>query len=374
LDRIRFGDLSREVDEIRPSLTAAVDRVLDSGWFVLGQEGERFEAEFAAWLGVGHVVGCANGTDAITLALKALGIGSDDEVITAANTCVPTATGIRDAGCELRVVDCDPSTLQIDPIALERAITPRTRCVIPVHMYGTSPDLDRILEICDSAGVPVIEDCAQAHGTVWKGRKAGTWGKLSTWSFYPSKNLGAYGDGGAVATDDEELSERLRRLRNYGQRVRYYHDEEGRNSRLDEIQAAILRVKLTRLDGWNQQRQEIASRYELLLADCSAIEIPVVPDGSRSSRHLFPVRIVGLNRDHVRQQLLDRGIETQIHYPVPLHRQRAYADSLPAVSYPVAERVADQLLSLPLYPQLREAEVDRVAEELRNIVAGAATA
>lgn len=370
MNRIRFGDLKREAAEIRPALDAAIATVLDSGWFVLGQEGQRFEAEFADWLGIACVVGCGNGTDAITIALRALGLGPGDEVITVANTCVPTATGIRDAGCELRVVDCDPETLQMDPGALERAVTSATRCVVTVHLYGTSPDLDRILSICDRAGIPLIEDCAQAHGTRWKGRSAGTWGKLSTWSFYPSKNLGAYGDGGAVATDDPELADRLRRLRNYGQRVRYHHDDEGRNSRLDEMQAAILRVKLPMLDGWNARRRDLAARYEELLTDCAGVLVPVVPAGSISSRHLFPVRVAADSRDRLRDELLKRGVETQIHYPIPLHRQRAYEGLLGGVRLPIAEGVAGELISLPLYPQMQNSEIDLVAGHLRELVSG----
>lgn len=364
-ERVLFGDLAAEVAELRGEIDDAMERVLTRGWFVLGQEGEAFEREFAAFLGAKHAVGCGNGTDAITLALKVLGLGTGDEVITVANTCVPTAAGIRDAGCTLRLVDCDPETLEMDAAALEHAITPATRAVVPVHLYGSSPDMEAITGICARAGVAVVEDCAQAHGTQYQRRPAGRWGILSAWSFYPSKNLGAYGDGGTVVTDDDELAGRLQRIRNYGQRVRYYHDEEGRNSRLDEVQAAILRVKLRHLERWNARRREIAGLYETLLADSSA-RAPKVLAGCVSVRHLYPVRVPREQREAVRAAMQQQGIDTQIHYPVPLHRQQAYAPLFAGESFPAAEAAAEELISLPLYPQLSDREVHRVANALRD--------
>ncbi len=363
--RVRFGDLALEVDEIRAEIDEAVDRVLTRGWFVLGAEGESFESEFATWLGAEHAVGCGNGTDAITLALQALGIGAGDEVITVVNTCVPTAAGIRGAGCTLRLVDCDPRTLQIESAMVEAAITSRTRAVVAVHLYGNSPDMQALTEVCGRAGVALVEDCAQAHGTKFDGRSAGTWGVISAWSFYPSKNLGAYGDGGAVVTHDADLADRVRRLRNYGQRVRYYHDEEGRNSRLDEIQAAVLRVKLRHLGRWNEQRRHLAGRYEELLP--LAVTVPLVHAGSVSSRHLFPVLVSASRRDALREELSREGIETQIHYPVPLHRQKAYMDMFVGASYRHGEDAAARLITLPLFPQLPEESVEFVAATLRRL-------
>jgi dTDP-4-amino-4,6-dideoxygalactose transaminase len=363
-DQILFGDLSLEVGELRAEIEAAVDRVLSRGWFVLGAEVEAFEQEFAQFVGARYAVGCANGTDAITLALRALGVKAGDEVITVANTCVPTAAGIRDAGCALRLIDCDAETLQMDALALERALTNRTRAVVPVHLYGSSPDMRAIARVCESAKVPIVEDCAQAHGAQAQGRTAGRWGILAAWSFYPSKNLGAYGDGGAITTDDAELAERLRRLRNYGQRARYYHDEEGRNSRLDELQAAILRVKLKYLSAWNARRRAIADLYESLL-EGSVVRVPRITSECVSARHLFPVRVPSEFRDEIRRQLEAASISTQIHYPVPIHRQKAYAAMFPDLRLPQAEAAAAELVSLPLYPQLTDEQAQRVAFAIR---------
>ena len=362
---VPFGNLAEEVKEIRSEVEEAVARVLERGWFVLGEEVEAFEAEFASFLGAKYAVGCGNGTDAITLALRALDLPAGAEVITVANTCVPTAAGIRDAGCTLRLVDCDADTLEMDARALERALTPSTRAVVPVHLYGSCPNIEEIAQVCRHAGVPLVEDCAQAHGARFKGQPAGRWGQLSAWSFYPSKNLGAYGDGGAVVTDDLLLAERLRRLRNYGQRVRYYHDEEGRNSRLDELQAAILRVKLRHLESWNGRRRELAHRYDRLLADCE-VRVPLILSDCEPARHLYPILVPGGNRENVLVALQQRGIATQIHYPVPIHLQKAYASSFLGSRFPAAELVANELLSLPLYPQLSDSQVDRVAAALRE--------
>lgn len=367
VERVLFGNLADEVSEVRGEIDEALARVLGRGWFVLGQEGEAFEAEFASFLGAGHAVGCGNGTDAITLALRALELPPGAEVITVANTCVPTAAGIRDAGCTLRLVDCDPKTLQMDASALERALTPKTRAVVPVHLYGSCPDIEVIARICRRAGVPLLEDCAQAHGAIFKSHPAGRWGVMSAWSFYPSKNLGAYGDGGAVVTDDPALAERLQRLRNYGQRVRYYHDDEGRNSRLDEIQAAILRVKLRHLDSWNERRRHLAGVYQTELASSGA-EVPPLTEGCVSVRHLYPIRVPAARRDQIRDEMKQRGVDTQIHYPVPIHRQKAYASMFSGEEFPVAEQAAAEIITLPLYPQLDEAHVRRVAAALRESI------
>ena len=361
--RIRFGDLGLEVQEIRQEVDTAIARVLDRGWFVLGSEGEAFEKEFASWLGAADAAGCGNGTDAITLALKAIGVGPHDEVITVANTCVPTAAGIRDSGAELRVVDCDPDTLQISPSAVASAISSRTRAVVAVHLYGNPPDLDALSEICEARGVALIEDCAQAHGTSLRDRPAGTIGRISAWSFYPSKNIGAYGDGGAVVSNDTALTDAVRRLRNYGQRVRYYHDEEGRNSRLDELQAAILRVKLRHIDRWNEARRKLASLYEERFAG-TAVFVPKLVSGATSSRHLFPVMVPDGRRDEIRDALAKEGIETLIHYPVPLHLQKAFSENIKTGALPVSESAARRLITLPLYPQLAQEDVARTAEAL----------
>ena len=361
---VPFGDLARETAELGAALHDTVSRVLTRGWFVLGPELESFEETFAQLCGVRHAVGCGNGTDAITLALRALGLGGGDEVITVANTCVPTAAGIRAAGCTIRLVDCDARTLQMDVPALETAITSRTRAVVPVYLYGSAPDMRSIAEICDRKRVALVGDCAQAHGTSFHGVGAAQYGQLSTWSFYPSKNLGAYGDGGAVLTDDPALATRLRMLRNYGQSRRYHHDVEGSNSRLDELQAAILSLKLPKLELWNERRRTIAAMYGDALGE--VVQIPPLEPGTTSSRHLFPIRVPSARRDAIRDSLGAAGIGTQIHYPIPLHRQRAYADSFANLSFQNAEAAAGELISLPLFPQLRDEEVHAVIDAVRE--------
>jgi len=360
---VPFGDLARECRALAPQLSAAFERVTRSGWFVLGAEVAGFEAEFAAWLGAGTAVGCASGTDAITLALKALDIGRGDEVITAANTCGPTAVGIENAGARLRLVDADAETLMLDAAQLAAAITPRTRAIVPVHLYGAAADLDAIGAVAARHGVAVVEDCAQSHGSAWNGRRTGTVGAIGAFSFYPSKNLGALGDGGACVTQDPGLDARLRRLRNYGQADRYTQVERGLNSRLDELQAALLRAKLPHLDAWNARRAGLAERYRAGLADCADVSQPRVPRLARSVHHLFVIRHP--RRDALQTFLRERGIATYVHYPLPLHRHPAYADlDYAAGAFPVAERAAAELLSLPMHAFLTEDEVDVVCDAI----------
>ena len=349
---VPFGDLAREYAAIRAEVDAAVAAVLARGRFLLGEEGEGFEREFAEWLGVEHVVACASGTEALALALLALGVGPGDEVLLPANTCVPTATGIRMTGATPVPVDIDPATLMMDPARARAAVARRTRAVIPVHLYGSPADLAPLLQL----GVPVVEDCAQAHGARYAGRKVGTFGALACFSFYPSKNLGAYGDAGAVATSDAALAKQLRMLRQYGQRTRYVHDIQGLNSRMDELQAAILRVKLRHLDAWNRRRAEIAAIYA---REVRGVQIPAVTAGGESAHHLFPV--LSDRRDELLAHLGRRGVTALIHYPVPLHLQPSYrAWGLGPGAFPVAEAAAGRLVSLPLFPQLTEAEIAAV--------------
>lgn len=288
---------------------------------------------------------------------------------TVTNTCVPTAVGIRATGCELKLVGCDADTLQMDAAQLKLAITERTRAVVPVHLYGACPDMEAIASVCREAKGPMVEDCAQAHGASWAGKAAGRWGIMSAWSFYPSKNLGAYGDGGAVATDDAAMAQAINRLRNYGQRVRYHHDEEGRNSRLDEIQAAILRAKLGHLSRWNEQRRALAAVYDHELAGAgAAVRIPMVPAACVSACHLYPVRVEAARRDAVRDAMQERGVATQIHYPVPIHRQKAYAASFEDASFPAAEAAAGELLTLPLFPQMTPEQARQAAAALVEVL------
>ncbi len=349
---IPFGDLAREVAEIGGEIDAALGSVLRRGRFILGEEVAAFEREFATWIGATNAVGCASGTEAIALALLALGVGPGDEVIVPTNTCVPTATGVSMAGARPVPVDVLPDTLMIDPDAVRRALGSHTKAIVPVHLYGGPADMGALLAL----GVPIVEDCAQAHGTRYSGRAAGTIGALSCFSFYPSKNLGAYGDAGAVCTSDPELADRVRRLRHYGQSSRYVHDEEGLNSRMDEIQAAVLRVKLRHLDAWNARRRALAQLYETHLSGVTPI---VITAGGESVHHLFPV--LTSRRDGLQAHLDARGVQTLIHYPIPLHLQPCYSHwGLGRGSFPVAERAAERLLSLPLFPQLEDREARRV--------------
>ena len=350
----------------KAEIDAAMQTVLDGGRYVLGPETAAFEMEFAAWVGVGHAVGVANGTDALHLALRALGVGHGDEVITVSHTAVATAAAITLAGAVPVLCDIEADTLTLDPALIERLITARTRAIIAVHLYGQAAGMDTILEIAKRRGVPVIEDCAQAHGARYQGRRVGTLGALACFSFYPTKNLGAIGDGGAVVTGDEALGAKLRLLREYGWAERYVSHSEGWNSRLDELQAAILRVKLRYLDADNASRRRIAARYSAELA-ATGLVLPVTRVGSEHVYHLYVVR--SDRRDALNAHLQARGIAAGIHYPVPIHLQPAYR-STPPVSLPVTERAAREVLSLPIYPELSDTEVSTVVSAVRDFFRG----
>ncbi|MGZ8693871.1 MAG: DegT/DnrJ/EryC1/StrS family aminotransferase [Gaiellaceae bacterium] len=365
--QVPFNDLARGTAAIRPELDEAAARVLDSGWFVLGSEGRAFEAELAAWNGNAAAAGCANGTDAIELALRALGIGPGDEVVTQANTCVPTVSGIERAGATPVLCDVEAEAGTIDPASLEQALTSRTRAIVPVHLYGQCCDMDAVLEV--AGAVTVIEDCAQAAGAELQGRRAGTMGRLGTFSFYPTKNLGALGDGGAITTDDEELAERVRLVRMYGQAGRYEHIAAGVNSRLDELQAALLRAKLPHVDAWNERRRAIAAAYDEALADGPVRPLRELP-GRRHVYHLYVVEAP--EREAFQAALADRGVGTLVHYPRPVHGHPPYARLAGSLSLEVSERLAERVVSLPVYPELTDAEVDHVAESLRAVAAVAA--
>ncbi len=355
---VPFVDLRREGAAIRAELDAAIGRVLDSGRYLLGEEGLAFEAEFAAAMGAEHGVGVASGTDAVELALRAVGIGPGDEVVTQANTCVPTVTGIVRAGGTPVLCDVDPSSAVMDLDSLADAIGERTRAVVPVHLYGECADTEAIVELCEPRGIAVVEDCAQSHGASLRDRPAGTIGAAGAFSFYPTKNLGALGDGGAVVTGDEAIAARLRLLRHYGQTDRYRHQSFGVNSRLDEIQAAVLRAKLPHLNGWTERRREIASRYSDALRD-TPVE-PLVELGDR--RHVYHLYVVrARDRDRLQADLEARGVATLIHYPIPIHRQQPFADLAAGVSLENSEALCESVLSLPLFPGLTDEEVEAVA-------------
>ena len=361
---IPFNDLSRGVAELRDELDAALARVLDSGWFVLGKEGEAFERELAKAAGAAHAVGVGSGTDAIELALRALELGPGDEVVTQANTCVPTIAAIERAGATPVLCDVEPKAGTMDPESLRGALRDRTRAVVPVHLYGQCTDVDAIVELCSDREVAVVEDCAQAVGATLRGRPAGTIGTLGCLSFYPTKNLAALGDGGAVITNDPGLDERLRLVRQYGQTDRYRHVTEGVNSRLDELQAAVLRTRLPHLERWTERREQIAAAYTEALA-----RGPVRPLAQLSERrHVFHLYVVEApDRESLQAHLAERSIRTLVHYPTPIHRHPPYRRLGDAgIPLAVSEHLCAHILSLPMYPELRYDEVERVSEALRT--------
>lgn len=364
---IPVSDTRQQYLDHKAEFDGAIQRVLDRSWFILGEEGTAFEQEFAAFLGTQHAIGVANGTDAIQLSLMACGIGTGDEVITTPHTALFTLLAISQAGATPVLVDIDPDTGLIDPNLIEAKITPRTKAIMPVHLYGQAADLDPIMELAQAKGLPVIEDSCQAHGTLYRGKATGTLGQVGTYSFYPSKNLGAFGDGGAVVTDDPEVAARVRQLRNGGQQERYQHNLMGLNSRLDEIQAAILRVKLKYLAEWNQARRERAAIYDELLAD-SWVQRPVEREYGRHIYHLYVIKAGSREeRDGLQHYLKEKGVGTGIHYPIPAHLQKAYSWlGLAKGSLPQAEDTAERILSLPMFPEMPPEHVIRVCELIKN--------
>lgn len=361
MTKIPIIDLQAAHEELQAELEAAALAVLRGGWYVLGENVSRFEAEFAAWLGLpaGAAVGVNSGSDALLLALLACGIGPGDEVIVPSHTAVATVAAVELSGGRPVFADIRPDTFTLDPASVRSALTPRTRAIVPVHLYGQTADMAAILEIARQHGLRVVEDCAQAHGARYQGRLAGTMGDLACFSFYPTKNLGAAGDGGLVVSGDPELAERARLLRQYGWRERYVSEVAGLNSRLDELQAALLRVKLPHLDGWNRRRRQLAARYDQLLAG-SGVTTPAVAAGNEHVYHLYVVR--SARRDALRERLAQAGIGAAIHYPVPVHWQPAYRRLAPTDgSLRETERAAGEILSLPMYPQMTMEQVERVA-------------
>lgn len=364
---IPFLDMKSILQSQATELTAAFERVLASGWLVMGTELEAFEREWADYCGVEHCVGVANGLDALSLCLRALDIGPGDEVIVPANTYIATWLAVSHVGATPVPVEPDEDTANLDPTRIEAAITQRTRAIMPVHLYGQPAQMDPILEIARRHGLKVIEDGAQAHGARCKGTRLGGHGDAVAWSFYPGKNLGALGDGGAVTTRDPRLAERLRVLRNYGSRVKYHNEVIGYNSRLDELQAALLRVKLGALDQGNARRNAIAQRYLEGMADLP-LRLPAVAAGMEPVWHLFVVRHP--QRDALARKLHARGVATMIHYPVPPHLQPAYASmGLTAGTLPISERIHAEVLSLPIGPTMTLEQADMVVDALRHCLA-----
>jgi dTDP-4-amino-4,6-dideoxygalactose transaminase len=350
----------------KEDIDAAIARVLEKGWYILGEEVRAFEAEFAAYVGVGQAVGVGSGTDALQLALAACEIGAGDEVITVSHTAVATVAAIEMVGATPVLVDIEPDFFTIDPAKIEAAITPRTRAIIPVHIYGQPVNLDPILDLASRHQLRVIEDCAQAHGAAFHDTRVGAHGDIACFSFYPTKNLGAIGDGGMVITDDAALAERARLLREYGWAERYVSHISGRNSRLDELQAAILRVKLRRLDEDNHKRARIAQLYSEGLSDCGL----VLPALRPNATHVFHLYVVRIPERHELQTFLDsRGVNTLIHYPVPVHLQPAYVKAARGPDgLTETEIAAREILSLPMYPELADRDVEQVIESIRSFI------
>jgi dTDP-4-amino-4,6-dideoxygalactose transaminase len=358
---IPFLDLKASYLELKTEIDAAIARVLDSGWYILGTEVESFENEFAAYCNTEYTIGVADGLDALHLALRAMGIGLGDEVIVPSNTFIATWLAVSECGAIPVPVEPDSSSYNIDVNKIEAAITSKTKAIIPVHLYGQPADLDPILAIAKKYDLWVLEDAAQAHGARYKGKRIGGHGDAVAWSFYPGKNLGALGDGGAVTTRHEHLADKIRELRNYGSKVKYEHNVKGYNSRLDPIQAAVLRVKLSYLDEWNARRCEIANSYRREIKNANLV-LPSVADFAEPVWHLFVIR--SLNRAALQKCLEDSGIATLIHYPMPPHRQKAYSfDS----DLPIAERLSGEILSIPIGPQLNQDDISRVIEVLNSM-------
>ena len=359
---IPFLDLSRQHETVKGELLAALEAVLVSSRFVLGPEGQALEDELAARCGARYGVGVGSGTDALRLALIALGVGPGDEVITPAFSFVASASTIVMTGATPVFVDVEPGTLAIDPDALERALTPRTRAVIVVHLYGHPAPIDRVLALARARGVPVVEDTAQAIGATWDGRPVGSWGDVACLSFYPTKNLGACGDAGMLLTSRDDVLERVRRLRHHGDSGRYHHVELGHCSRLDDMQAALLRVKLRRLDAWTEARRRLAARYRQRLAGLP-LGLPVEHPRARHIYHLFTVRHP--QRDALVKALADLGVGTAVHYPLPVPGQPLFGDR-DERKFPEAWRASREVLSLPCFPELTDEEADEVAKAVRT--------
>lgn len=370
-DAIPLVDLTAQYESIRQEIDRAIAGVIRDTAFISGPYVASFEKEFASYCGVPHSIGVSNGTDALRLALLGCGVRPGDEVLTVPNTFIATAEAVGMIGASVRFVDVDPNTNTIDATALERALTPKTKAVIPVHLYGRPADMDPILKLAAAKGIRVIGDAAQAHGALYGGRPISALGDAVCFSFYPGKNLGAYGDAGAVVTKDAAVAQRVRMLRDHGRTKKYEHDVEGFNCRMDGIQAAILSVKLKRLEAWTERRRTLAAQYNALLQDLPDLRLPTETPGSRSVYHLYAIRTA--KRDQLLAGLSKAGIGAGIHYPIPLHLQPAYKHlGYRLGSFPNAEAQSRETLSLPLYPEMTDAQVIRVADSVRAVLAGSA--
>jgi dTDP-4-amino-4,6-dideoxygalactose transaminase len=362
-------DLKRQYEGMKHEILKGAEEVLSSGIYILGNNVKNFEKEFAAYCGAKHCIGVANGTEALQLSLRAIGISPGDEVITVPNTAVPTVVAIVEANAKPVLVDVDPNTHNMDPSKLEKTITKKTKAIIPVHLFGNPADMKEINRIAAKHNIVVIEDACQAHGAEIDGKRTGTLAFASCFSFYPTKNLGAYGDAGAIVTDDDDFAEKIRMLRTYGEVEKYKNKIEGINSRLDELQAKLLSIKLKHLDSWVNRRRELAKHYHKLLQGVKEVSYPVELSGAKHSYHLFVIRTS--KRDELQQYLKEKGILCGIHYPLPIHWQEAYARlGYKKGSFPVAEKYSQEILSLPMFPELTEKEVERVCDAIKSFFRG----
>jgi dTDP-4-amino-4,6-dideoxygalactose transaminase len=362
---IPFFNFKTEHIGIQQEISEAIERVFESGRFILGDEGTAFEREFSSYIGAKYGIGVNSGSDALFLALKALGVDDDSEVITVSHTFESTVDSIVRCGAKPVFVDVEPETYCINTTKIEENITKRTKAILPVHLYGHPADLDEVLKIAKEYDLSVVEDACQAHGAEYEGKKAGSLGNAGCFSFYPVKNLGAYGDGGMVTTNDSSLAEKIKLLRNYGQSRKYHHDLVGINSRLDELQAAILRVKLSRLDEWNEKRRRLADLYKEILERTDVV-LPSERPYAKHVYHLFVIRLAG--RNNCQRFLQKNGIQTQIHYPIPVHKQKAYAAFESTRDLSVTQMICKEILSLPLYPSLTDEEVACVAAVTKDAI------
>ncbi|MBS3938327.1 MAG: DegT/DnrJ/EryC1/StrS family aminotransferase [Peptococcaceae bacterium] len=364
--KVPFLDLGASYLELKPEIDAAIQRVLSSGWYILGPEVEAFEAEWANYCEAKYAVGLANGLDALILALRALGVGKGDEVIVPSNTYIATWLAVSAVGATPVPVEPDPATYNIDSSRIEAAITKKTKVLLPVHLYGQPADLDPILALARKHNLFVVEDAAQAHGARYKGKRIGAHGDVVCWSFYPGKNLGALGDAGGITTNSPELADKIRVLRNYGSRVKYVNEVQGVNSRLDPIQAAVLRTKLNYLDEWTERRKAIVSTYLSNLQGTDLV-LPFVPDWADPVWHLFVVR--SSNRNQLQSNLAEAGIGTLIHYPIPPHMQEAYVDfGFDDDAFPVAKMLSDQVFSIPIGPNQTSTQTGIILEKLSKLL------
>lgn len=365
---IPLVDLKAQYNSIKTEIDNAIQGVLDSTSFIMGEELERFEEEFALFCNTKYAIGVANGSDALILALRACGIGEDDEVITVPHTFIATSEAISNAGGKVVFVDIDPKTYTIDVSTIEEKITKKTKAIIPVHLYGQPADMRPIMELAKKYNLKIIEDAAQAHGAEYQGKKVGSNGDVACFSFYPGKNLGAYGDAGMITTNNEEISKKLKLLRNHGRITKKYeHEIEGYSSRLDNLQAAILRVKLRHLNKWNESRRRSAKKYNELLNNINGIVTPYEADYAKHVYHLYVIR-TEKGRDKLREELKSKGIADGIHYPIPLHLQPAYNYlGYKRGDFPITERASQEILSLPMFAELSDEQIEEIVELIKNI-------